>query len=422
MMSFRKKIKSGALQFTLFIAVLIALILSGILLIAYTNSFFREQNTIAIQNISICNIGFTTLCQDDYKINDSLSLNSEGLITGQNVKAFVNHWGVFDLAMVQVRYKKMRYDKYALLGGRLPLQQRNAVYLSETFKPLAVVGSTKITGNAVLPEQGVRPGNISGHSFYGKSLIEGRTSVSTEKLPELKYDYSLLSQQLFSFLPHSESDYISIKKGEHYANSFSAPTKGYYSKSLVVLDAISLTGNIIIRSDEKIIVKKGAHLTDVILVAPTIVFEDRVSATLQAFADKGIIIGKDCRMAYPSAFVLRGKTNPNEKYQIKIEKNTHISGVIFFIKDKMIDAALYLTNIYIAPLSTVTGEVYCDGNLELRGTVNGTVYTNLFITNDNGSIYVNHLYDAIINSDALHPEYGGIIWDEKPKTIVKWLY
>jgi cytoskeletal protein CcmA (bactofilin family) len=419
----KKKIMSGALQFTIFISVLIALILAGILLLTYTNSFFRNQNAVAINNISISNNGVLKLCNTEYVTNDSIMLNFPDIIPGQQVKAVVKHWGVFDLATVSVRYKKMSYTKFALLGGKQAVKERNAIYLSETYKPLAIVADTKIVGKVILPNQGVRPGNISGHSYYKKSLIDGAISISKENLPELKYNYKAISETIKQSQLSADSDYISLKKGTIIFNSFAVPTKGYTSDFPIVLDDISLDGNIIIHSAEKIIVKKTAHLYNVILCAPIIVFEDEVSATIQVIAEEKIEIGKHCQLNYPSALVLNQKKEAKQKGKINIGKSTNVSGMVYYFKgDSLNEINSYPTNIYIAQGSIVKGEVYCEGNFEIRGKVSGMVYTNLFLTNENGTIFVNHLYDAEINCNDLHETYGGMLWRQGAKTVMKWLY
>ena len=52
--------------------------------------------------------------------------------------------------------------------------------------------------------------------------------------------------------------------------------------------------------------------------------------------------------------------------------------------------------------STVVGEIYCDKNFELSGTVKGSVLTKGFIANQFGSVYKNHIYNGkIIAGDFL---------------------
>ncbi len=57
------KLKSGALQFTVFIAVLIALLLGGLILYAYTFIYMKEQSKGAIENIQFSDTGIYFLLE-----------------------------------------------------------------------------------------------------------------------------------------------------------------------------------------------------------------------------------------------------------------------------------------------------------------------------------------------------------------------
>jgi hypothetical protein len=72
--------------------------------------------------------------------------------------------------------------------------------------------------------------------------------------------------------------------------------------------------------------------------------------------------------------------------------------------------------------TTITGEVYCEGNLQLSGNVSGSIYTNQFVVNEGGSMFMNHLYNAQINSTTIPPSFCGIVFGNSKKGIAKWLY
>ncbi len=68
------------------------------------------------------------------------------------------------------------------------------------------------------------------------------------------------------------------------------------------------------------------------------------------------------------------------------------------------------------------GQLYCKGNLDLKGTVSGAVYTRQFVANEAGSIFVNHLYNAVIENEHIPKQYGGFIFEKEPKIVLKWMY
>ena len=84
-------------------------------------------------------------------------------------------WGVFEKRTAIAEFKKQRFEKTAMVGGRLS-KEPFSLYLKDKQRPLIIAGAAKITGDAFLPEQGIRPGNIAGHSYYHGQLLYGKKS------------------------------------------------------------------------------------------------------------------------------------------------------------------------------------------------------------------------------------------------------
>jgi hypothetical protein len=82
----------------------------------------------------------------------------------------------------------------------------------------------------------------------------------------------------------------------------------------------------------------------------------------------------------------------------------------------------FTTHLICSKDSKIIGEVYCQGNFELIGSVFGTVYTNQFVSNTAGTIFVNHLYNATITSEDFPDFYSGMLFENENKSILKWLY
>lgn len=425
----KHKLRSGALQFTVFISVVIALILAGVILLAYTHRFFIEQSKALVDNIQLADSGMELLISQQLTSPDTVSLKLEDLREEQQIQTNLSHWGIFEKAFVKSSHRKKQFIKCALMGTVLKASDRPALYLKETFNPLAVVGDTEIKGTVVLPSQGVRPGNISGNSYYGARLIYGDIKKSDTQLPKLKYDYKLLLKYyLYEYEPETVSGFIPINEGGHATNSFKAPPKGHFSKAPMILENISVSGNVIIRSSEKITVRSTAILKDIILSAPIIVIEDGVKGNFQAIADTTIKIGKDCSLFYPSALIMVEKEDrlevPFDEFSNKIfvDIGSVVRGSICYFDTKTQERD-YKANIFIGTGCFVKGEIYCDGNLELKGsTVAGTAYTKHFVANEGGTTFVNHLYNAAIDSKALPESFGGILFENQSKSVIKWLY
>lgn len=428
-LKWQNKLRSGALQFTIFISVVIALILAGIILLSYTHKFFIEQSKAIAENIQLADSGTAALMKQEFINNDTVSLSLLESKENQTVKIHLSNWGLFEKAYVKTTHRKKEFIKCSLLGTGLKSINRPAVYLNETFNPLAVVGNTQIKGDAILPEQGVRPGNIKGNSYYGKQLVYGEVKKSTAELPKLKYDYKeLLKYYLNEYEPQNASSFITITESTKTINSFKEPVKGYFSKDLIVLDNTTIFGNIIIRSAEKIIVKKSALLKDIILSAPIIIIEDDVQGNFQAIANTTIKIGNNCSLNYPTALIIVEKENvsllSNDEFDNKIfiDTNSIVRGSICYFETSVKERD-FRANIFIGEQSNIKGEIYCEGNLELKKCgVEGTVYTKYFVSNEDGTTFVNHLYDTTIISEALPEAFGGIFFENQTKSVMKWLY
>jgi len=421
----KHKVRSGALQFTLFISVVIALILAGALLLAYTHGVFIQQSKATINNIQLADSGITTLLKQTTLSADTIALNLPNNTEGQTLKTHLSQWGVFEKAYVVTTHRNKKFIKCSLLGSSFKSSQRAAVYLQENYNPLAVVGNTRIEGIAYLPEQGLRPGNISGNSYYGTELVYGSVKKSTIKLPELTYDYKQnLRYYLEEYKPQNSESYIALK--DKVANSFNDAVKGYYSAEPIILNDVSLSGNLIIRSSSKITIKKTALLKDIIIAAPLVEVEDGVTGNFQIIASTTIKIGKKCVLSYPSALIIIKKESaetPSEDLfynKIVIDEKSTIRGSVCYFSDFI--EKNYKVNIFVSLGSSIKGEIYCEGNLELKGNVAGSVYTQQFITNEGGTVFLNHLYNAQIVSKNLPEAFGGILFKNESKSIMKWLY
>ena len=287
------KLPSGALQLTVFIGVIIALLLAGLLLLAFAHRNFAYQSKAGIDVVKSCNDGIRFLKSERVVYFDTIYLPQP---TEQKdrpvVKMQLSFWGLFAKASVVAVHRKKKFVKTALLGSTSG-QDRVVLYLQETFKPLALAGATLINGDAALPKMGVKPGYIAGNSFFGDELLHGNIGESSQTLPLLERDLKKESRYYIGeYNPLSDKEFISISERGLQLNSFAAPTKGFSSDQAIELGNVKLQGNIIIRSAKAIKVTKQALLKDVILAAPVVEIADDVEGTFQVFASQSIIAEK----------------------------------------------------------------------------------------------------------------------------------
>lgn len=424
------KLKSGALQFTVFIAVLIALLLAGLVLYAYTFIYMKEQSKGAIENIQIADIGMQSLLEQKELNTDTVTIDFIKK-ENQTIKIHLSQWGVFQKGITITQFRKKKFTKTAIIGSLIIADKSPTLFLQETHNALTVVGSTKIQGIAYLPTQGVNSGYIAGNSYYGNQLIYGRIEKSTSELPKPEKTFlDAVNFYLKEYKIDRQEDYINLNSAVKITNSFKEKTKGFYSQNAITLENRIISGNIIIKSETAIKVRKSALLNDLILIAPIIEIEDETIGNFQAIASKKITLGKKCNLSYPSALLLfqdnKNSVTDNSNYntlsenQIFIGEGSVLKGCVTYIQTK--ETSDFQTQIVLEKDSKIKGQVYCNGNFEIKGTVSGSVYTKQFVANQAGSIFMNHVYNATIENETVPAIYGSIILEQQPKTVLKWLY
>ncbi|TCP23314.1 hypothetical protein EV195_10938 [Tenacibaculum skagerrakense] len=414
MFSSNTKVKAGALQYVLVIAIIILIILFSFIQLIQLQQKLATKNVLYQKAISNTVNGFKYLSKntgvsDEIKFSESLN---------ENNSVVKSNWGAFDIVKISSKVNKETFEKIGMMGNIN--SERKALYLTDNFTPLVVVGNTRITGTAHLPKRGVKSGNIAGNSYYGSSLVYGAIKVSNSSLPK-----NSSIKQLTSFttsLLNKDFKDIELRDGEKLAQSFKDETLLYKDYESITLQDISLKGNIIIQSLRKIIVTKETDLQDIIIIAPEIEIQSGVKATFQAFATKRIQVGRNVALSYPSCLILNYKATKIEKdHHISVEPGATVKGGLYFLHEKSEERNLE-PQIKLDTNTKVFGEVFCEGNTELLGEVIGEVSTNNFITKQKGSTYINHIYNGVINAKELSEEYVGLTGNTNKRAVCKWLY
>jgi cytoskeletal protein CcmA (bactofilin family) len=418
-----KKIRASAMQLAILVSTIIAILLGSFLTLSQTHLFFNTQSKILLNVIDSTNAGIEYSLDADHKISDSIAIQSD--IYSTEIKK--TSWGGYLIIISTASVKTKSFSKTALIGGKVT-QPALGVYLSEEKLPLVLVGNAKIEGDAYLSDLGIKPGIISGHYFNGKELVRGNISTGKGALPELDPAWLENIESLQKYIP-SNLDIV-IQRDAINKNSFFENTQYIYENNAITLKETYI-GNIVIKSDTEVIISQDAHLTDVIVIAPKITIQKGFEGSAQFISEEKITLGENVRLTYPSSLIVlydkdeEGKPVPKGKEPIFIADNSSIEGTVIYLderKDKKDNRMNSVTNVSIAPQGTINGNVYCQGNVELMGTVVGAVFTNRFVAREFGSVYINHIYNGKILGRDIEPEFGGLPFKNGNKTIVKWLY
>lgn len=189
------KIKAGALQFVLFIGAIVAILLLSFVLISYTHTYFDKKTDITVAVIQRSDFGLRYAFQKGMKANSVLDVSSE---ENPEISTLVEkeYWGLFEKYTSKAKHKNTIFTKTALAGNSVK-NGIPALYLADRQRPLIIAGTAKITGDAYLPSQGIRMGNISGNSYRHSRLVYGNRKQSKSKIPLMDVEVKRHLTELF---------------------------------------------------------------------------------------------------------------------------------------------------------------------------------------------------------------------------------
>lgn len=417
-------LKAGALLYTMFLIIVIAIISSSFVLLNYYNSTYiisvikQEQQYQDVES----GINYALSFYQEIPLNTSINIDLFG-DEEHPIELERKNWGAFQIITTKSIWRNKKKSKTVLIGGSMNGNEKIALYLADQNKPLSLTGKTKITGDCYLPKSGVKRAFIEGESFVGNKLINGIKHNSNKSLPPINKELIQVNQDRFSLsksITDSVIDYELIMDQDSIINSFQNKTLIVYAPFSIELDYKTIDGNVIIKSDKNIHVKSTTKITDALLYAKGIVIDNNVSSNLQAFAEDSIIIGENVQLNYPSFLGLLGTGKSTSPRKISINKNTSISGSIILINEFYDRKNQAL--ISIEKDCSITGQVYSSELLELKGEIIGEAYCKKLLLKTASSVYENHLMDATINRTELSEYFIGIPLERNaPQQIIKCL-
>lgn len=412
-----KSYKANSLVVTLIISLILAVICSSAILLAYynRNQQFRsdidrrlETNLQSAINLVLAD---TAICIQP--ISDTLDLFKENT---DSVAIKKELWGTFQLASLKTFFNHFKKQTCFFYGPEMPGYMYACLYVADHRRPIALAGNTKLIGNGFLPRAGIKASYINQEGFNGDKLINGKIMESLDSLPDLRKE---VSEQLYKILLNQSSAYSqNIPDSMH--QSFTDAAICFYKREKIRLTNCSFSGHIIIKSNSEIEVDSSAHLRDIILAAPCIRFTQGVNARLQAFASDSLIIEKNCSFGYPTTVALVKTKNSNLLNKLTIAENSQINGTVLAICN---NSDLYKTFVEIGDKTIVNGIIYTMGYLHPGGNVTGIVMTDFFIYRSPATTYENYLVDVSINREQLSQYFltPSIFTSSMPQQISEWV-
>jgi hypothetical protein len=413
-----RRVPANSLLITVIISLVIGILCSLLILLAYNNLQTREM--IVTQDKLERNLqSAINLTLADSTIAITPEINNIDLFGEGNDSATIKKetWGLLNVASVTVSINGKTKERHFFYGQSLADNALSGcLYVAEHQEYLSIVGNTRLTGDAYLPRGGLRPAIIDQRGFGSSELIKGSIKISSDSLPAL--NASLL--QYLSQLEAGSTDNDNTSIPDSLDQSFGDSIFTIHQHGSLVLSSCTLKGHILIIADSMITVNSDANLQNVLLSAPVIKFEDGFSGSVQAIATDSIITKNNCRFLYPSAFCIIKKEDTHEQPGIYIGDSSLFEGAI-------ITAApfndQYKTTAAIGKNTTIKGMLYISGFLSFNGAVNGIVLTDHFIYRSSASIYENYLVDGVIDRSALSTYFilPPVFNTKKVKQLIQWV-
>lgn len=419
--------KASSLFYAIVISVVIAIISGSLILFAYLSRIefdtFQIKERLNLNAESGLNVLLSK--QSIIELNKPTSIDLFST-TEDSVLLSRKMWGAFEVVISKAFFRKMQSIRIAEIGYYPEKEKAYSIYLADENKPLALSGKTKIKGTAFLPKAGVKRAIIEGQNFSGTTLIDGQIKQSETTLPSFNNDFIENIKTVFTTKKLTANDSIFTLKESILNDSLS---NSFLNKSLIVYSPMNLkiasgnyTGNIAFISDKEITISADVHLKDVIIIAPKIKIEKNFKGNLQAFASDSMLLEKNITLTYPSVLgIVTNDKSPNFT-AIILNENDSISGNVFVYKNEL--EVLKQSTIHIAEKAVITGQVYSNSIVDVKGIINGSLTCRKIMLSTPSSLYENHLLNAVIDASKLSRFYVGInlVAESKIKKVVKWLH
>lgn len=338
---------------------------------------------------------------------------------GDSIQFSKQNWGLYELVKVQVKYGPDSLKKAFILGQ--DYHDTTVLYVPDEDRNLSVSGTTKIVGNAYLPQAGIKPAFVDGNYYKGiEKIVEGTIKYSEREIPPINKNLLNTIIDLDIYQKSNTKDIIP----RYLSNSFFNQTYSINFQQPILLSDVHLDGNIIIRSDSSITINSNTILNNIICIAPKVYIESNFNGSIQVFAQDSIVVGNDCVFLYPSSLVLLPKET-HSRSRLSLGKNIFLSGTVLLYENKRSNIPHIIE---FDENANITGDLIAFGLLKYnkKFMVHGTTYCYRFINQTNTTMYENYLIDITLNRKALNPFFvRSSIWNLAPSEyknkIVKWL-
>lgn len=415
------KLRGGILYYTLFLMIISVTAVTMILMrySLFSRSLIASDRAEELENNLRSAFLVYRYDPDLFEAGDSVVIDLYGDSNGV-VHMTRERWGIFDIVTVTASAGDLTASRKGVFGEHISADD-HALYLPDNGIDISLSGNSFISGVTYTPHGIIRTASIEGRPFVFGTPSEGRRLPSSSSLPAVDSAVTDAVTGLFSNLePQMRLSDVNFTTDSHFENPYSEPALTLYEQNDIVLTGISLSGHITVCSPGIIFVDATTNLDNVLLLARRIVIDDDFRGSLQAYAIDTLVVRDNVSLTYPSVLAIiqdddsdGASLNP----AITIGTNTSVAGCV------IMKAPGDRGRIVIPATTTVTGQVYCNGTVELRGDIRGSIACKKFAFTSDRSVYVNHLLDSDIDMSLLPGGFAGFYVQQAAydRGLIKWL-
>jgi hypothetical protein len=414
---FKARVRGGVLQLTLGIGLIVAVISSSMILMAYYARLTILQSEIknSLRDNAESGIQYMIAKRETpFYQPETFDLFEDGI---DSVQVIRKPWGLYELVVCRALRGANGYSKSALVTSMFSNETESALYIPENNSSIYLVGDTRITGTVFVPERKFTTGYVNGRNYEGGKLLYGEYKKSDYQMPEL-------DTTLFTFVKQLAmgNQYERVKVIERLPSngifSFAGNDINYFFSEQPIELSDSIQGNIVIHSSSKVVVNSNATLSDVIVMAPEIEIQKGFIGSAQFFATKLITVEDEVSLTYPSSLSLIGQSSDS---LISIGKDARVEGIVLiqgFDRDHESSGVFK-----IEKGGVFHGVAYINGSADIQGAIWGHLTAKRVQASVGTTVYSNHLLDAEISYPKKSPFMpASLLWgSSKEIAIARWI-
>jgi len=415
MSSMEKSIKGGVLPMVVGISLVIISISASLLLAGYYSKLqnIGIENKLKIQRNLVSGINLFIGLKEEINYQEEISIDLFARQT-DSIKLIKRAWGCFDVGII-TSYSDISSDSMAIMVGvKNEGVNKSTLYLVDNRRPLSLAGETVIKGDVYLPSTGVKAAYINRAGYKGKHLVQGNIFKSETKMPSLKFETVRRLYKLFENPFSPDRIEISELPDSLFRSFLADHTLVIYCDDSLVIEE-SVKGNVIIKSDKVIYLKKNAIIQDVLVMAPVIIIEEGFIGSGQFICNEYITIGKNSILEYPSCIVVLDNNIPAV---IEIGKSVFVDGFLFMLGN---DRNSENKKLHLKDSSIFTGIAHINGFVDLKGMINGHLSCQKFLISTESGMYENHLYNVTMKNKLNDMFISPVLFEAKNSAIIKYL-